>query len=905
MPPPPMRLHGVASSSSPSSLSPRHPFVRANSNVDDDEDDYRRASSVAMSSNHNNNNHNDGQTGAGAASATAATASLSSSSSAASSPPSLPQYQPPTTSSSLFSLRPSSRAEVRGAPSAPVDRRDSGSGRSIASTSTSGQHFFEPLLQQLTDVKMPSAPKEKSSLDLENGSNDDGERAAFLYPSASASSSTTGGPSRTSTPFTDAGGGDAVISMDHETSPPSRHHKKVPSWATASASIDGGVAEEDYARPPAPWSSFLSRSKGYHRIETNNSIPSPKTPTAMYPGRPWQQQQHHHQRRFSLAMLKSPRSQLLPHMRRSLETCLTSYHPAKVIAALLFVAAFIASTTLLIIFILNPDKQPKPWRSFCAQQQVFPHAVADSLAPVDVIMGVMTVDSKFDRRSAIRQTYAKHTRPIDPVSGEPLANVQVKFVLGRPRKQFARRIALEMEMYNDIVILDIKENQGAGKTHAWFQWAAENGTVPIVRPASGEGGSHDVAWKRADYVGKADDDAFIVLSELERHLRVAPRKLTYWGYLIKDWFMGGEAYAISADLVDYIATSPVVASHASGKEDTQTARWMRQHPRSHEIHYVSERCYIYDHPKAGTAYSHGYLFPDEVAKIKLEVQRGLPEHVVRARGGATAAQWYSTVSKWHTKWQPRKKDLTIEEELESLVEGGGMYAASGWKNGQPKASVDRHEVFFESDDERLKFPSTRKVSSGVAATSARIMEDWRLSADSHLTIYAPFNDSSPASHRRHDEEDASEIVVDEAASEDEQPVTPALLDHLPLVGALRHLTGGAADRDDPRKRQRVPWAEEHLTASRERSQRLPLPYPATSFPLANGSSIELAELRSQRYLHHGDAARGHMRGGTVVVHYLKRNEWFMETALLLVGKDRLRGDAAGGAWTMWGSPRLP
>lgn len=35
--------------------------------------------------------------------------------------------------------------------------------------------------------------------------------------------------------------------------------------------------------------------------------------------------------------------------------------------------------------------------------------------------------------------------------------------------------------------------------------------------------------RRPDYIVKADEDSFIVLGELERRLRVAPRRLAYWG----------------------------------------------------------------------------------------------------------------------------------------------------------------------------------------------------------------------------------------------------------------------------------------------------------------------------------------------------------------------------------------
>ncbi|PWN19940.1 hypothetical protein BCV69DRAFT_239364, partial [Microstroma glucosiphilum] len=365
---------------------------------------------------------------------------------------------------------------------------------------------------------------------------------------------------------------------------------------------------------------------------------------------------------------------------------------------------FVASTTLLIIYILNPDKEPWPWRSFCAEQQPFPHTLADSLAPVDVFVGVMTVDSHFERRSVIRSTYGAHTRPIDPVTGLQSTNVQLKFILGRPSKKLERRIALEMEMFNDIVVLwDMQENMAGGKSYRYFQWATENATVPILRPRLGQrqldssGGStlpqegtvkgandvlYDVSWKLVDYVVKADDDAFIALDELERHLRVAPRKLTYWGYLIKNWFMGGEAYALSMDVVQWIATSPWVAAHSTGKEDTATAKWLKQHPEKSKLNYVSERCWIYDHPKSGTAYAHGFLFPNEVEKIKREERPGgLSAQEISRRGGEHASKWYSTVNAWHVKYKAPRADLSIEEEIEALVEGG--YDTSSTSNANP------------------------------------------------------------------------------------------------------------------------------------------------------------------------------------------------------------------------------
>src|SRR3954447_17646115 len=80
--------------------------------------------------------------------------------------------------------------------------------------------------------------------------------------------------------------------------------------------------------------------------------------------------------------------------------------------------------------------------------------------------------------------------------------------------------------------------------------------------------------------------------------------------------MGGESYALSWDLVQFVATSKLISTMTRGEEDQVTARWMKAHPRASEIVWWSERCWIYDHPKAGTVYSHGILFPSEVQRVR-------------------------------------------------------------------------------------------------------------------------------------------------------------------------------------------------------------------------------------------------------------------------------------------------
>ena len=64
--------------------------------------------------------------------------------------------------------------------------------------------------------------------------------------------------------------------------------------------------------------------------------------------------------------------------------------------------------------------------------------------------------------------------------------------------------------------------------------------------------------------------------------------------------MAGELYALSWALVDWVASDEKVAEMKKGAEDKQTSKWMREHSRAKEIRWVSERCWIYDHPRAGT-----------------------------------------------------------------------------------------------------------------------------------------------------------------------------------------------------------------------------------------------------------------------------------------------------------------
>jgi hypothetical protein len=200
---------------------------------------------------------------------------------------------------------------------------------------------------------------------------------------------------------------------------------------------------------------------------------------------------------------------------------------AQVLTVLVFVA-FVASVTLLLKHILNPDKEPLPWRAYCSvpspyssphhphlpsSPSALPHTASlyaapfpppnlETLAPVGLFLGVFSMDSYFERRMLIRTTWANHPRSREGAGGgdggRGTSRTIVRFILGQPRKgDWERRIRLEMESecdtrisrmrcylnnvtseYNDIIILPIQENMNSGKTHSYFTWAAEHAWVP-------------------------------------------------------------------------------------------------------------------------------------------------------------------------------------------------------------------------------------------------------------------------------------------------------------------------------------------------------------------------------------------------------------------------------------------
>ncbi|KAG8706979.1 hypothetical protein FRC11_007788 [Ceratobasidium sp. 423] len=301
----------------------------------------------------------------------------------------------------------------------------------------------------------------------------------------------------------------------------------------------------------------------------------------------------------------------------------------------------------------------------------------------------MSTARGFQRRQLIRSTWASHPRSRGGADGktdlEGTSRTVVRFITGTPSPSVERKLRLENELYGDIVVLPIRENMNEGKTHAYFSWAYERALVPPPRTGSEVNSTdmtrfprHDPSphtlsdWVEPDFVVKADDDSFIMLAELEARLRVELYKarteapaldpLVYWGYLIKDYFMGGELYALSWPLVSFAATSEVVKTMAIGYEDQQVAKWIGTHPDTARVRYA-----------------HGFLFPSEVQRVKKSIAGdGTPEQI---QNMSLPMSWeidspeysWSSVTGASLGYLPsRLRNLTLAMEVEALIEGSAL-----------------------------------------------------------------------------------------------------------------------------------------------------------------------------------------------------------------------------------------
>lgn len=160
------------------------------------------------------------------------------------------------------------------------------------------------------------------------------------------------------------------------------------------------------------------------------------------------------------------------------------------------------------------------------------------------------------------------------------------------------------------------------------------------------------------------------------------------------------------------------------------------HPRALDVRWRSERCWIYDHPRAGTVYSHGFLFPSEVTRIRDEITKGLTPgqlHLlpsattisgsIRSGDYANAADadpslTHSTVSRFGKHYRPPAANLSTEQEVEALIEGSALSKLRDETVGGATGEATPREV-----DSAWRRRESRKARMGIITTSISGVEN--------------------------------------------------------------------------------------------------------------------------------------------------------------------------------------
>ncbi|KAF8716278.1 hypothetical protein HU200_026563 [Digitaria exilis] len=237
------------------------------------------------------------------------------------------------------------------------------------------------------------------------------------------------------------------------------------------------------------------------------------------------------------------------------------------------------------------------------------HSPAPDDDDVRVLIGIQTLPSKYERRHLLRTVYSLQLRDQPSLAGR----VDVRFVFCNVTSpDDAVFVSLEILRYGDIIVLDCAENMDNGKTYTFFSTVARafNATTTAGRRRP-----------KYDYVMKADDDTYLRLAALASSLRVASRTDAYYGLQMPcdrenfypfPPFMSGMGYALSWDLVQWVATSELARREQDGPEDMWTGRWLNLAGRAKNRYDNAPRMYNYKGGSPDSCFRHGFV-PDTIA----------------------------------------------------------------------------------------------------------------------------------------------------------------------------------------------------------------------------------------------------------------------------------------------------
>ncbi|KAG5225801.1 hydroxyproline O-galactosyltransferase GALT [Salix suchowensis] len=224
---------------------------------------------------------------------------------------------------------------------------------------------------------------------------------------------------------------------------------------------------------------------------------------------------------------------------------------------------------------------------------------------IRILIGILTLPDQYQRRHFLRLIYGTQS----PAG----AQVDVKFVFCNLTKEDQKvLVALEIMRYDDIIILDCKENMNKGKTYTYFS------SLPEMLNDT------DRPYPPYHYVMKTDDDTYFRLDNLVESLKPLPREDLYYGYVIPCrsmdpfvHYMSGMGYMISWDIVEWIRESPIPKNHLEGPEDKVFGDWIREGHRAKNRY--NAKWSMYNFPEPPTQCTHE-LWPDTIAVHLLKNQ---------------------------------------------------------------------------------------------------------------------------------------------------------------------------------------------------------------------------------------------------------------------------------------------
>ncbi|ORY52322.1 hypothetical protein BCR33DRAFT_845516 [Rhizoclosmatium globosum] len=192
----------------------------------------------------------------------------------------------------------------------------------------------------------------------------------------------------------------------------------------------------------------------------------------------------------------------------------------------------------------------------------------DCPPPKAALIGVMTTtsDASSNRRNLLREIY-RNANP-SPTDAEQIDFVYV-FGNGKSWEAEYQLTMEEIAHPSDTIITEREENMNDGKTYDWFNLS--RGMLYTEHPVR-----KNEFCLRYRFVGKTDDDAIIHVPRLSKLLLQLPISESHFVGRALDFYMTGMLYLLSADIVEWIHTSPIPAKNAVGHEDMQTGVWLQK-----------------------------------------------------------------------------------------------------------------------------------------------------------------------------------------------------------------------------------------------------------------------------------------------------------------------------------------